>query len=73
MPSITTLYIVVTTAVFLYTVQHHLGQSDSYFKAMMTFQADQGCVFVLYNMILSLAILTYRLLALVFFGQIMEG
>ena len=73
MPSITTLYIIITTAIFLYTMHHHLNQSDTYFKALMTYQADQGCVFVLYNMILSLAILVYRILSFVFFGHTMEG
>ena len=73
MPSIGTIYIITTTAIFLYTVQDHLLHSDTYFKALMTYLSDQSCLFVLYNMILSLTILTYRILTLVFFGQTMEG
>ena len=73
MTSISTIYILATSSIFLYTVNDHLLRSDTYFKAMMTYLSDQSCVFVLYNMILSLAILFYRFFTLVFFGQTMEG
>jgi formate-dependent nitrite reductase membrane component NrfD len=73
MLSIATLYIAATTAIFAYTVQDHLGRSDTYFKAMMTYFSDQSCVFVLYNMVLSVAILLYRIFTALFFQQTMEG
>lgn len=73
MPSVATLYVIATTVIFGYTVSEHLSQEDTYFKAMMTYLADQSCVFVLYNMILSLAIMFYRLLSWVFFVNTMEG
>ena len=71
MPSISTIYMLATTAIFLYTVRDHYDRSDTYFKAMMTYLSDNSCVFVLYNMILSLAILSYRLLVWAFFGTTM--
>ena len=67
MPSIATIYIVTTTAIFFYTVQDHLLHSDTYFKALMTYLSDQSSLFILYNMILSLAILLYRILTFIFF------
>jgi len=73
MPSLGTIYIITTSAIFLYTAQDHLVHSDTYFKALMTYLSDQSCLFVLYNMILSLTILTYRLLTLLFFRHTMEG
>jgi len=73
MPSVATIYILATTSIFLYIVYDHLLHSDTYFKAMMTFLADQSCVFVLYNMILSVTILLYRILTFIFFSHTMEG
>lgn len=73
MPSLATIYVIATTAIFAYTLHDHLGRSDTYFKAMMTYLADQSCVFVLYNMILTLAILFYRFFSRVFFVNTMEG
>jgi hypothetical protein len=67
MPSLATVYILATAAIFFYTANDHLSHSDTYFKAMMTYLADQKCVFILYNMILSLAILSYRVLTALFF------
>ena len=73
MPSIGTIYIITTTAIFFYTVQDHLLHSDTYFKALMTYLSDQSSLFVLYNMILSLAILLYRILTFIFFDEAKEG
>ena len=73
MPSVADLYILLTTLIFGYTAWDHLLQSDSYFKALMTYLSDPSCVFVLYNMILGLAILLYRLFTWVFFAKTMEG
>ena len=73
MLSIATVYIIATTAVFTFTVADQFHRSDTYFKAMMTYLADQTCVFVLYNMILSVAILMYRLLTWIFLVHTMEG
>lgn len=73
MPSVATIYIIATTAIFIYTAHDHLTHCESYFKAMMTYLADQKCVFILYNMILSLAILFYRAFTAIFFVNILEG
>lgn len=73
MPSLATIYVFATTAIFSYTLYEHLDRSDTYFKALMTYLADQSCVFILYNMILTLAILVYRLFSWVFFVTTMEG
>lgn len=73
MPSVATIYIIVTTTVFLYTAYDQIQHSNTYFKAIMSYFADQKCVFILYNMILSIAILLYRMFTSIFFVNTMEG
>lgn len=73
MPSLATIYVIATTVIFSYTLYEHLDRSDTYFKALMTYLADQSCLFILYNMILTLAILLYCFFSRVFFLTIMEG
>jgi hypothetical protein len=73
MPSVATIYIVATTAIFIFTVYEQAEHSSNYFKAVMTYFADQKCVFILYNMILSIAILFYRMFTSIFFVNTMEG
>lgn len=73
MPSVADIYIIVTTTIFLFTGYEHLQNSTTYFKALMTYFDDQKCVFILYNMILSIAILVYRFFTSVFFVNTMEG
>lgn len=68
-----TIYVVATTTIFIYTVYDQLSHSTSYFKALMTYLADNNCVFVLYNMILSMAIMLYKLFTWLFFEKTMEG
>jgi len=73
MPSVATIYIIATTTIFLFTVYEQMQHSSTYFKAIMTYFADQKCVFILYNMILSIAILFYRAFSSAFFVNTMEG
>lgn len=71
MPSVADIYIIATTVIFIYTAYEHMQLSGTYFKAIMTYFADQKYVFILYNMILSIAMLFYRLFTSVFFVNTM--
>ena len=71
MPSVADLYIIVTTTIFLFTGYEHLKNSTTYFKALMTYFDDQKFVLILYNMILSIAIVVYRLFTSAFFVNTM--
>lgn len=73
MPSLATLYVIATSVIFACTFGEQLGHTENYFKGIMTFLSEQTYVFILYNMILSLAIVGYRCLVWVFFRNSMEG
>lgn len=73
MPSLSTIYVIATSTMFCYTFGEKLRESENYFKGIMTYLGDQTSVFIFYNMILSLAIISYRLLTWLFFKNSMEG
>jgi|JI9StandDraft_2_1071091.scaffolds.fasta_scaffold584729_2 hypothetical protein len=73
MPSLATIYVIATTFIFSYTLGEKLSQSENYFQGMMSYLSEPTDVFILYNMILTIAIIAYRSLVWAFFGSTMEG
>ena len=73
MISVTTLYLVTTAALFSYTLHEHSRNSDGYFAAMLSYMSDQANLFIVYNVILSLAIILYKVYVFLFLERTMEG
>jgi len=71
--SLTKIYIFVTAVLFFYTLNEQLQRSDGYFPALLAYLDDSSTVFILYNAILCVAIITFKGVVLVFFGESMEG
>ena len=73
MISVTTLYLVTTAALFTYTLREHSRNTDGYFAAMLSYMSDQANLFIVYNVILSFAIILYKVYVFLFLERTMEG
>jgi hypothetical protein len=73
MITVTTLYLISTAALFTYTLREHSRNSDGYFAAMLSYMSDQANLFIIYNVILSLAIVLYKIYVFLFLERTMEG
>lgn len=69
----TTLYLLATGAIFTYTLNEQWQQSNGYFAAMLSYMSSQSNLFIVYNVILSLAIVAYRIYVGLFLERTMEG
>lgn len=73
MVSVTTLYLLTTGALFAYTLNEQWQQSSGYFAAMLSYMSNQANLFIVYNVILSIAIVGYRIYVVLFLERTMEG
>jgi hypothetical protein len=70
---LTTLYLLATGAIFAYTLSEQWQQSSGYFAAMLSYMSSQANLFIVYNVILSVAIVAYRLYVGAFLERTLEG
>lgn len=73
MVSVTTLYLLATGALFAYTLNEQWQESSGYFAAMLSYLSSQSNLFIVYNVILSMAIVGYRMYVALFLERSMEG
>jgi hypothetical protein len=73
MVSITSLYLIATASLFCYTMYEQVQHSNGYFAAIVSYMSDQTNLFIVYNAILSLAILIYKACVWAFFDRTLEG
>lgn len=73
MVSLTSLYLLATMALFAYTLHEQIQHSTGYFAAAIIYMADQTNLFILYNALLSLAVVIYRGCVWAFFDRTLEG
>jgi hypothetical protein len=73
MVSLTSFYLLTTAALFGYTAYEQMKHSSGYFAAMLSYMSDQTNLFIVYNVILSLAVLLYKICVCIFFERTMEG
>lgn len=73
MISLTSLYVITTLSLFSYTIYEEFERSDSYFTSLLRFSSDSLNIFIVYNVILSIAIVTYKVFIILFFESTNEG
>lgn len=66
MMDLTSLYLIVTFTLFAYTAQKQIEQSRGYFTAIMSYMSDMGQLFIAYNLVLSVAIVLYKIVVKIF-------
>lgn len=66
MIDITSLYILITFTLFAYTAQQQIEQSRGYFTAVMSYMSDMGQLFFLYNMVICIVIILYKIIVKIF-------
>ena len=71
--SITTIYLVTTSLLFALTLRDQVSKADNYFAGILAYLADQNCLFILYNMLVSMAVVGYKVCVAIFFGETKEG
>ena len=70
---IVNIYLVVTTAIFAYTLLYQFETANNYFAAMLSYSSNPLNIFILYNMIVTLSIAIYKTFVLIFFEAANEG
>ena len=73
MISLVDLYILFTFIIFTYTAYDHYLLADNYFKAIITYFADDNFVFIFFNAIIASAVLLYKIVVMCFFSTVLEG
>lgn len=66
MIDLTSLYLIITFTLFAYTAQQQIEQSRGYFTAIMSYMSDAGQLFIVYNLVLCIIIVLYKLIVKIF-------
>lgn len=73
MISMTSIYVAVTLGLFSFTVYDQWLPTQGYFAAVLSYMSNETNLFIIYNLILSIALIVYQMMVWLFFERTLEG